>query len=395
MLYLIYTIVIIALGLYSFVLVDPNITFVQNGYWVSFRDIAVQIGYYQRKVSWYIFLSLIVLLFAFHLYFVKKYKEISLKKIAIILGTLLLISYPFLSHDFFNYMFDAKILTYYHKNPYLQRALDYPADQWIRFMHWTHRTYPYGPMFLLLSLIPSSLGFGKFTLSFLLFKAFFILCYGASVYLLNKLNKKWAVIFATHPLIIIEGLVSSHNDMVALSLAIIGIYFLFKNNKVWGRLFLLFSGGIKYISFPVIFFSRLSFRGAAEKSSEAYANAGFLSRLLLLRNDKNVRNKIVFIFQITILGYLSLKMEIQPWYFLALFAFLPFFEEIISGMNIFFFGLLMSYYPYIRLGGWDTADKVNLKHQIIFIFFLINVFYFCFTLLLKRYKSLYKVVTRT
>ena len=55
----------------------------------------------------------------------------------------------------------------------------------------------------------------------------------------------------------------------------------------------------------------------------------------------------------------------------------------------------MSYYPYIRLGGWDTADKVNLKHQIIFIFFLINVFYFCFTLLLKRYKSLYKVVTRT
>ena len=65
MLYLIYSIIIIALGIYSFVLVDPNITFVQNRYWVSFRDIAVQIGYYQRETSWYIFLALILLLFAF------------------------------------------------------------------------------------------------------------------------------------------------------------------------------------------------------------------------------------------------------------------------------------------------------------------------------------------
>jgi len=364
MLYLIYSIIIIVLGLYSFVLVDPNITFVQNRNWVSFRDVAVQIGYYQRETSWYIFLSLIVLLFAFHFYFVKKYREISVKKIAFILGAILLISYPFLSHDFFNYMFDAKILTYYHQNPYLQRALDYPADQWIRFMHWTHRTYPYGPVFLLLSLVPSFLGFGKFALSFLLFKAFFILCYGTSVYLLNKLNKKWAIMFATHPLIIIEGLVSSHNDIVALALGIIGVYFILKKKRVGGILFLLFSAGIKYITAPVIFL---------------FHKRGYIIALLL---------------QLFILAYLSFKMEIQPWYFLALFAFLPFYDEVISSMNIFFFGLLMSYYPYIRLGGWDTVEKVNIKHQIIFAFFLINVFYFGVIFLLKRYKSLYRVKAR-
>lgn len=365
MLYLIYAIIIFTLGLYSFVLVDPNITFMQNGYWVSFRDIAVQIGYYQREASWYIFLSLIVLLFIFHFYFIKKYKEVSVKKIALILGTLLLISYPFLSHDFFNYMFDAKILTYYHQNPYLQRALDYPGDQWTRFMHWTHRTYPYGPVFLLLSLIPSLLGFGKFTLSFLLFKGFFILCYGVSVYLLNKLNKKWAVIFATHPLVIMEGLVSSHNDIVALALGIIGVYFILKKKNAGGMVFFLLSAGIKYISAPFVFLFNKRFY------------------------------KVALLLQLSIFTYLSLKMEIQPWYFLALFAFLPFFEEVISNMSIFFFGLLISYYPYIRLGGWDTAEKVNLKHQIIFIFFLINVFYFCLIFLLKRYRSLYKVVTRT
>lgn len=385
--YLIYSIVIIALGLYSFVLVDPNITFVQNGYWVSFRDIAVQIGYYQRETSWYIFLALIVSLFAFHFYFVKKYKEISVKKIALILGILLLISYPFLSHDFFNYMFDAKILTYYHQNPYLLRALDFPADHWTRFMHWTHRTYPYGPVFLLLSLIPSFLGFGKFALSFLMFKAFFIFCYGVSVYLLNKLNKKWAVIFATHPLVIIEGLVSSHNDLVALALGIIGVYFLLKKMKVGGVLFLLFSAGIKYITLPLIL---LSLRGVSTKSDDVAIFIRLLRRKLAMTSTG-----LAFTIQLIILTYLSLKMEIQPWYFLALFAFLPFFEEVVLSMNIFFFGLLMSYYPYIRLGGWDTVEKVNLKHQIIFIFFLINVFYFIFTFLLKRYRSLYKVGTRS
>ena len=227
--------------LFSFFLIDPNITFIQNRYWVQFRDAVVQVGYYQREVSWYIYLVLVVLFFIFHYYFVRNYKKINLNRLVLLIGTVLLFSYPFLSHDFFNYMFDAKIFTFYHQNPYLQRALDYPSDQWTRFMHWTHRTYPYGPIFLLLSFIPSFLGFGKFTPTFLLFKAMFVGFYLLAVFFLNKLDKKWAIIFATHPLILIEGLISSHNDLIALCLAVIGIFFLLKRTQIWGRLFLLFS----------------------------------------------------------------------------------------------------------------------------------------------------------
>ena len=145
--------------------------------------------------------------------------------VVVVVTLLVSFAYPFLSSDLFNYMFDAKIFTFYHQNPYLQRALDYPSDQWTRFMHWTHRTYPYGPIFLLLSFIPSFLGFGKFTPTFLLFKAMFVGFYLLAVFFLNKLDKKWAIIFATHPLILIEGLISSHNDLIALCLAVIGIFF--------------------------------------------------------------------------------------------------------------------------------------------------------------------------
>lgn len=350
MLIIAYSILTLALGIYSYALIDPNITFFQHPLWVAFRDPLVQLGYYNREGSWLVYLILVIFLFIFSSVSVKYYKKINVLTLALVIGGILLFSYPFLSHDFFNYMFDAKIFTFYHQNPYLQKALDYPGDQWIRFMHWTHRTYPYGPIFLILSFIPAFLGLGKFSLSFLLFKAFFIFCYVISVYLLNKLDKKWAVMFATSPLIIIEGLVSSHNDIVAVALGIIGVYFILKKKKMGGIFFLLLSAGIKYITAP----------------------------LTLLFNNKFY--KIALLFQLLILTYLSIKMEIQPWYFLSLFIFLPIFPELIEKLQVFFFGLLISYYPYIRLGGWDTAEKVNLKHQIIIIFLIINLFYFAFSL---------------
>jgi len=278
-------------------------------------------------------------------------------KIALITAIITLLSYPFLSHDFFNYLFDAKILTFYHKNPYFYKALDFPNDPWLRFMHWTHRTYPYGPVFLLISLVPSFLAFGKFVLNFFFFKLMFVLFYLMAVYCLNKTNKKWALFFTTHPLIIIEGLVSPHNDLIGVSLAIVGIYYFLNKRNMWGRLFLILSAGIKYITLPLVFISK---------------------------SNKKI-NYLVSLAITMILIYLVFKSEIQPWYFLTLLVFLPFNAQLINRLNIFFAGLLFSYYPYVRFGGWDQTWKVDLKHQIILFFFLINIVYL---LLSKKLKGL-------
>ncbi|PIY72387.1 hypothetical protein COY87_01240 [Candidatus Roizmanbacteria bacterium CG_4_10_14_0_8_um_filter_33_9] len=383
-----YILLIFILAFYSYALIDPNITFFQHPLWVMFRDPLVQFGYYNREGSWWTYFILVILLFLFSFFAVRFYKKINIVKLSCVIGGILLFSYPFLSHDFFNYMFDARILTYYGKNPYLFKALDFPADKWTRFMHWTHRTYPYGPIFLILSLVPSFLGFGKFTLTFILFKATFIGLYIISVVLLSRLNKKWAVMFATHPLIIIEGLVSSHNDMVALSFAIIGIYFLYKNKNKWGRILFLLSLGIKYLSFPVFFVRApipkgfLSFLKNIKNKILNHSSKTLLDRL---RNNQNV---MLFALQIGIILYVSFVGEIQPWYFLGLLAFTPFLSEFINKLWIFFFGLLISYYPYIRFGGWDTVDKVNLKHLIIIIFFGINLLYFfLYYFRLKKVKA--------
>ncbi len=351
MLLFLYAIPLVSLSIYSYALIDPNLTLLQTNWWVIFRDKMVYFGYYQRDHSWLVYLILVAALFFFHYVFLKKYKQVNPIHLAILIGIITIFSYPFLTHDFFNYLFDAKIVTFYHQNPYFHKALDFPYDPWLRFMQWTHRTYPYGPTFLPITLLPSFLSMGKFMISFLFFKITFFFFYFLAVLSLSKLNKKWAVLFATNPLIIVEGLINSHNDLIALSLAIVGVYFLFKKKDNKARLLLVISAGIKYLTLPLFFLSR----------------------------DNKKLNRLVFFSLLALVTYLSIKSEIQPWYFLAVFAFIPFYERLINHFAIFFAGLLLSYYPYIRLGGWDSADKVNLKHLIIIWLSLFNMIYIFFS----------------
>ena len=352
-----YGLLLVFFGIYSYWLIDPNITFFQNSYWVQFRDWAVYLGYYRRDISWIVYFALLILLFVFHFIFLKKFKHYSVLRIAGIVALFGCISYPFLSHDLFNYLFDARILTHYGLNPYTHTALDFQKDLWTRFMHWTHRTYPYGPTFLPLTLIPSYLGWGKFSITFFLYKLMNGILYFLAIYLLNKKDKKAAMIFATHPLIIIEGLVNGHNDLIAVSIGIIGIYLLEKKYNIWSHVLFLFSAGIKYVTAPII---------------------GLISTLRITRYMK-----FLFIAQISIILYLCWKMEIQPWYFLSLFVFLPFFPQVLEKLSILFLGLLLSYYPFIRFGDW-TAKTVALKHEIVFTATLLQGAFFIIFYLQKR-----------
>jgi len=379
-----YGLALVIFGIYSYWLIDPNITFFQSPYWVAFRDWAVYLGYYRRDISFAVYLILLVALFVFQYFFLKKFKQYSAVRIAGFLALLGCISYPFLSHDLFNYLFDARILTHYGLNPYTHTALDFQKDLWTRFMHWTHRTYPYGPTFLPLSLIPSFLGLGKFSLTFLLYKLMNGALYFLAVYVLNKKNKREALFFATHPLIIIEGLINAHNDMIAVSLGLIGIYLLGKKYNVWSRIILLFSAGIKYVTAPLLLLF-VMVRHSREDGNQVYKFQFLRSDFRLDTRLRGYDNPVLiaFIFQIFLILYLCYKMEIQPWYFLSLFVFLPYFPQLIERLNILFFGLLLSYYPFIRLGAWD-AEKVAQKREIIYLAVALQVGFFILYFLRKR-----------
>lgn len=351
----IYGLVLFTFFLYSYVLIDPNITFFNSPVWSRFLEAVLQIGYYQRKLSWQIYLILISCLTIFHLYFINQYKKYDPLKIGLMIAVILCLSYPFISHDFLKYMFDAKILTQYHQNPYLMRPLDFSYDPWLRFLQWIEQPFRYGPVFLAIIIIPSFLAMGKFFLNFILFKIVFMCFYIAAIFTLQKMNKKWAFIFATHPLLLVDGLINGHNDLISVSLLIFGIYFI-SRKKILPRVFFILSIGIKYLSLPVI---------------------------LITRNRNSILNKLVF-FSLLILPYLLLNQyfgnkfaaEIQTWYFIILLGFIPYFEGVINKLLITFIGLLLSYYPYIYLGKWEQINGYAIKHIIILAFSFLNLILF-------------------
>ncbi len=356
---ILYGLVLIVLSIYSYSLIDLNLTMFNHPLWEQFREKIITLGYFHRDISWIIYASLVALLFLFHFYFVSRYKKQNGFTLALIIGGILLLAYPFLSHDFFNYIFDARIVTHYHRSPYELFAGFFYDDPWIRFMHWTGRRYPYGPTFLPITLIPSFLGASKFLLNFIFFKMIFVFFYILAVFRLHKINNKWSLYFATQPLIIIEGLVVGHNDLMGVALAICGITYLIQKHKVRGYIFLLLSGGIKYITLPFLLYS----------------------------NKNSKINYAIFIIIIFMLLFVGRGSEIQPWYFLAFFALVPFYESILPKINLFFAGLLFSYYPFIRLGGWDSREKILLKHEIIYVFLFVNVLLIAGEYFYRRLKS--------
>src|SRR3989344_1275774 len=242
------------LSIYSYSQIDLNLTLLQTPWFLNFKDTMVSLGYFNRQLSTLIFTLLLILLFAGYWKLKDSFPPKG-KNWKLMIGGLVvlsLISYPFLSHDFFNYMFDARIVTSYHLNPYFFKALDFPSDTWIRFMQWTHRTYPYGPVWLAITVVPSALGFGKFILTMLNLKLLFIGAYPLSCYVIYKLKPNNVALFALNPLVIIESLYSPHLDLVMLALALLALL-KFK----WLNIFL--SVGTKFSTLtllPVLFFQK-------------------------------------------------------------------------------------------------------------------------------------------
>ncbi len=359
---------------WSWMLVDPNFTLVKHADWSNFREFAVSIGYFQRQWSANVYTLLIISLTALSYCIIKWYKGPILPllvSVGIVGG---LLSYPALSHDLFNYIFDGRIVTYYHANPYIHRALDFPADPMLRFMHWVHRTYPYGPTYLLISLIPSALGSGVFSLTFFLFKGMHVMLFIITGWVLLQLDRKAALILITSPLIIIEGLINTHNDFVALAFGIFGLY-LINNHKQWstGAIMFLISGLIKYFTLPIVLFSLAGkelFVGWRKPSGE---------HTITLQTWH-----LVLISLLSLLMYVVVRQEIQPWYFLNLFIFLPFAPGVFQKFTIASTGLLLSYYPYVLGGEWGQGGDVGMKRSIILYSLCLNIILLLIYMMCRR-----------
>lgn len=376
-----YIAVLVGLFFYAFTQIDLGLAFSKS---VELQKILFsfqQIGYFQRPLSTALFLVIVILLFGFYLYFLWGVfkNKIKIKFIWLIIGTtavILAFSYNAFSYDLFNYIFDTKIVTHYHQNPYLHKALDFPKDPMLAFMHWTHRTYPYGPLWLGLTIPLSFLGAQIFWLTFFIFKFFIAGCYLGSAYLIYLINKKILpeyqnfnlVLFALNPLVIIESLVSSHNDIVMILFALFGIYLFLTGRKLFSIIFIAVSAAIKIPTISLVVPLVLSYLPIKSK----------------LDNQKLIWAFVLF--STASLFYVLTKLEIQPWYILWVFPFTCLLRPnkyLIAGFIGLTAGLLLRYAPFLYYGNWDGIVP-NIKLAVTLITPVVFVS-FAFLFSKKRY----------
>ncbi|MBI4037465.1 hypothetical protein HY382_00265, partial [Candidatus Curtissbacteria bacterium] len=169
--FLVYISILFLTSVFSYSYVDLNLTLINNPAVLKLINFLQAIAYFNRPLATFIYLFSVFTLFSAFGYLLyqtfKRNLELgTIRKMVIVATLIMVFAYPFLSADLFNYLFDAKIVWLYHQSPYSHKPLDFPQDDWLRFMRWVHRYSPYGPVWIGMSLLPSIFGFGKFILNF-------------------------------------------------------------------------------------------------------------------------------------------------------------------------------------------------------------------------------------
>lgn len=351
--YIGYGITLIALFFYSYTQIDLSLTFSRIEVLRNLVKSFQYIGYFNRPLSAFLFILLLILLLNFYLGFLvlaytKQISKRTLWKLVLLTAVVLAFSYNAFSYDLFNYMFDAKIITLYHQNPYIHKALDFPSDPMLSFMHWTHRVYPYGPVWLVLTVPLSYIGLNLFIPTFFLFKSVMAASFLGTTYYIGKILQKinpqhyslGIIFFGLNPLVIIESLISAHLDIVMLFFAVWSLYKIINKKYVLSFILLAISIGIKFSTAALI--------------------PIFIVIFILQIKKKNINWQIIFFTSLMLMiipvVYTSKLNNFQPWYLMEVlvlsailahryFVFLP--SVIIS-----FFSLL-TYAPFLYLGNWN------------------------------------------
>lgn len=335
-----YAVASFLLFFYSYTQVDLNLTLSRVNIFQTIQKAFQHIGYFERPLSTGLYVGILAIFFTLYFFAISNIQRLSERsfwKIVTTLVIILVFSYPAFSYDFFNYMFTAKTVLVYHKNPYDVIPLQFAGiEPWLTFMRWTHLPSAYTPLWILLTLPSYLLGFGIFLLILfnikLLVAGFYLLAVWAVGKIIEYRQPKRKIlgmaIFALNPLIIIESLVSSHNDIVMMGIAMVAMVLYLQKRKLRSFFVLAISAALKLMTIFLIPVYLL-------KWNRLYALIAIVTGFILV------------IFQ----------REVLPWYWVWVMPFVALLPErksitiVSAGVSL---GLLLRYAPYLYYGHWDA-----------------------------------------
>lgn len=352
-----YSFFLVTLLCFSYLFVDHNLSFLRNlytGFYGQYRE-ATTLGY----------LIIILTFFVFFFFFLKNLNKLNLKILIGLTSVFLFFSYPTIgSYDIFNYIETSRVLYKYHENPYLMTPAEFVGDEYLPFTRATNKTALYGPSWTIVSLIPYSLGFGNFILTLFSFKLASLLSYIGLSFLIFKVSKSKlsTALFALNPLVIIETIVSSHNDSFMMLFALASFYLLSKRRFVSSSVSLAISIFTKFATAFLLPVYAVAFWKTIRKEKINWEKIYFLAALSM--------------FTIFLLSFF--REEIYPWYaiwFLVFTSLIPRIKWVLYLSVSFSFGLLLSYTPYMFSGIYFGQTPI-MKHILLFSPVLLAMFFY-------------------
>jgi len=236
-----YLLLVVFYSIFSYAFLDPNLTLTSFGPYLKMQKTIREWGMYNKPQSTVVFIVLSSLLFTVYAGLCRASSTLRrdyLLKIALLIGLIMLFSYPAFSHDIFNYIFNAKMVLQYGGNPHTRSAIEF-ADPMLGFMRNVHTPAPYFYGWTAISLLPYFLGLGRIFTEIIAFKIFSVvfLFLGyltlKKIYSIYKVNddKLRLTLFLLNPLILIEAIGVGHNDLTMMVSALASFYFLIKFKK--------------------------------------------------------------------------------------------------------------------------------------------------------------------
>ncbi|MBU0974926.1 hypothetical protein KKD03_04470 [Patescibacteria group bacterium] len=416
--FILFFLTLLIYAIFSYSLVDPNLVLTSNACYWSFQNWMWSTFFHNGHLMAYVYFGIIISLFVlyFHILEKLKSKQVTLKKIfknKYVLLFLALIfpiflSYNALSHDVFNYIFDARMIVKYGVDSRMHVPLDFPNDLWIRFMHNTHVTDVYGRGWTYSSIIPYILGLGKFSLTLVMFRAwsFFslILLYLSMHYFSRTLINRNMNLYETslvflNPLLLIEVISNYHNDILMMPFAVLAVSLLIKpiTSKItndWLR--------AKYIVFSLLALAiSISIKMATVALSPiwllvigaSYFSFKFMSSMATkfkIKIDKSIYEKLILSFFEKFVGYVpdlvaGLMMILLftprsnyflPWYMIWVIVWIPFMKSKLfrNLIIVFTFSSCLRYLPWL-FNNLEYTDLV-LKNQKLITWIIPGIYLF-------------------
>ena len=214
---------------------------------------------------------------------------------AALLGITLALLPALPSNDVFSYIFYGRIVSVYHANPLVVTPAQYPYDPFLPLVFWQGVRSVYGPIFLDISALLTSLAHalgGSLAVYVGLFKALGLIAHLANALLI------WAILgvvapsrrlygtllYAWNPLCLLEFSASAHNDVIMLTFALAGVYLLVRGLEAPALVAFALSIATKYVLLAVlpIYFALVIRRMLAQGTSWRGILAGLAWRAGLL-----------------------------------------------------------------------------------------------------------------